>query len=67
VGYTTISGDLKTVDGLQNFLDYSIGVSREFGPATIGLSYVDTDGNAEDNFGADLAEDKILLTIGFGG
>ncbi|GAB3740353.1 TorF family putative porin [Silanimonas algicola] len=67
VGYTTISGDLKRVDGLQNFADYSVGVSREFGPATVALSYVNTDGNAEDNFGPDLAEDKFLLTIGFGG
>lgn len=61
LGYTTIGGPL------ENFLDYSVGVSRAFGPATVGLSYVGTDGNAEDNFGPDLADDKVLLTIGFGG
>ena len=61
VGYTTIGGPAK------NYLDYSVGVSRAFGPATVALSYVGTDGNAEDNFGADNSEDKVLLTIGFGG
>ena len=61
LGYTTATGPI------ENFLDYSVGVSRAFGPATISLSYVGTDDNAEENFGADLAEDKVLLTIGFGG
>jgi len=61
LGYTTATGPI------ENFLDYSVGVSRAFGPATIGLSYVGTDDNAEENFGPDLAEDKLLLTIGFGG
>lgn len=61
VGYTTIGGPA------ENYLDYSIGVSREFGPATVALSYVNTDSNAEDNFGPDNTEDKILLTIAFGG
>jgi len=61
LGYTTVAGPI------ENFLDYSVGVSREFGPATVGLSYVGTDGNAEDNFGPDLSEDKVLLTVGFGG
>jgi uncharacterized protein (TIGR02001 family) len=61
LGYTTIGGSL------ENFFDYSVGVSRAFGPATVTLSYVGSDGNAEDNFGPDLSEDKVLLTIGFGG
>ena len=61
IGYTTVGGPL------ENYLDYSVGVSREFGPATVSLSYVDTDSSAENNFGPDNAEDKILLTIGFGG
>jgi len=61
IGYTTIGGPL------ENYLDYSIGVSRVFGPATIALSYVGTDDSAEANFGDDLSEDKVLLTIGFGG
>lgn len=62
VGYTTIDGPLYA-----NYADYSVGVSREFGPATVSLSYVGTSANAEENFGDDLSEDKILLTIGFGG
>jgi hypothetical protein len=42
-------------------------VSRAFCPATVALSYVGTDSEGEDNFGADLSEDKFLLTVGFGG
>ncbi len=61
IGYSTIAGPL------ENFVDYSLGVSRVFGPATVALSYIGTNGSAEDNFGDDLTEDKILLTIGFGG
>ncbi len=61
VGYTTIAGPL------ENYVDYSIGVSRAFGPATVSLGYVGTNGAAEDNFGPDNSEDKVLLTIGFGG
>jgi uncharacterized protein (TIGR02001 family) len=61
LGYTTATGPI------ENFLDYSVGVSRAFGPATVSLSYVGTDDNAEDNFGRDLAEDKFLLTVGFSG
>ena len=52
---------------LENFIDFSVGVSRAFGPATVALSYVGTDSEGEDNFGPDLSEDKFLLTVGFGG
>lgn len=62
MGYTTIDGPLY-----DNYADYSVGVSRAFGPATVSLSYVGTSANAESNFGSDAAEDKVLLTIGFGG
>ena len=67
VGYTTIHGDLKTVGGLENFVDYNVGVSRAFGPATVSLGYVGTNGAAEDNFGPDNSENKVLLTVGFSG
>lgn len=61
VGYTTIQGP---EDG---YLDYSVGVNRDFGPANISLNYVDTDNNAEDLFGEDNSEDRVVLTVSFGG
>lgn len=62
VGYTTVEGST-----LEDYADYSLGVSRAFGPATVSLNYVNTSSDAEVNFGPDLSEDKILLTIGFEG
>lgn len=61
IGYTTIGGPL------DNYVDYGLGVSRAFGPATVTLSYIGTSNAAEEIFNEDMAEDKILLTIGFGG
>ena len=61
VGYTTVEGP---EDG---YLDYSVGANRDFGPVNIGLSYVGTDGTAEDLFGDDNTEDKVVLTFSVGG
>ncbi len=61
VGYTTVEGP---EDG---YLDYSVGANRDFGPVNIGLNYVGTDGTAEDLFGKDNAEDKVVLTFSVGG
>lgn len=64
IGYTTLDNDLTSEDG---YLDYSIGANRDFGPVNIGLGYVGTDNNAEDVFGKDNAEDKVVLTFSVGG
>jgi uncharacterized protein (TIGR02001 family) len=61
LGYTTVEGP---EDG---YLDYSVGANRDFGPVNIGLSYVGTDGTAEDLFGDDNTEDKVVLTFSVGG
>lgn len=61
VGYTSNSG------GIDDYMDYSIGLSRDFGPVNASLSYVGTDGNAEDLFGEDNAEDKFVLAFSVGG
>lgn len=60
-GWTSIAGPL------ENYFDYGISLSRSFGPATVSLGYVASSSGAESNFGRDAAEDKVLLTIGFGG
>ena len=61
IGYTAVDGPY------ENYVDYRIGLSRAFGPATFGLGYVGTNGAAERNFDADATENKILLTIDFEG
>ncbi len=61
LGYTTVQG---TEDG---YLDYSVGVNRDFGPVNIGLGYIGTDSSGEDLFGEDNAEDKFVLTFAIGG
>jgi uncharacterized protein (TIGR02001 family) len=60
-GWTSIAGPL------ENYFDYGISLSRSFGPATVSLGYVTSSDGAETNFGRDASEDKVLLTIGFGG
>ncbi|MFN8902377.1 MAG: TorF family putative porin [Lysobacteraceae bacterium] len=60
-GWTQIGGPL------EDYFDYGVSVSRAVGPATVALGYVASSSNARDNFGRDLAEDKVLLTLGFGG
>jgi hypothetical protein len=64
LGYTTVDEDLSSEDG---YLDYSIGVNRDFGPVNIGLGYIGTDNSAENLFGKDNAEDKFVLTFAIGG
>ncbi len=61
LGYTTVEGP---EDG---YLDYSVGANRDFGPVNIGLGYVGTDNTAEDLFGNDNTEDKVVLTFSIGG
>jgi uncharacterized protein (TIGR02001 family) len=61
LGYTTVQGP---EDG---YLDYSVGANRDFGPVNIGLGYVGTDNTAEDLFGNDNTEDRVVLTFSVGG
>lgn len=64
LGYTTVDSDLAPENG---YMDYSIGVNRDFGPVNIALGYVGTDSNGETLFGEDNAEDKFVLTFAVGG
>ena len=61
LGYTTVQGP---EDG---YMDYSVGVNRDFGAANVALGYIGTDSSGEDLFGEDNAEDKFVLTVAFGG
>lgn len=64
LGYTTVDNAVSSEDG---YLDYSIGVNRDFGPVNIGLGYIGTDNSGESIFGEDNAEDKFVLTFAVGG
>lgn len=60
VGYSTFGDEVA-----ENYADWSLGVSRAFGPATVGLSYHGTNSRGETNFG-ELADDRIVLSVTFG-
>lgn len=61
-GYTTFSSST----GFENYQDWSIGVSREFGPVTAALGYYDTNSDGTYNFG-EIADDRFVLTFSIGG
>ena len=62
LGYQTWDKDL----GLKDYTNYSLGVSRAFGPVTAKLGWYGTDNNGTDNFG-NLAGDRVFLSFGIGG
>lgn len=59
LGWSTFGNDL----GLRDYMDWSLGVSRDFGPINASLRYHGTDNRGRDNFGRDAAEDKLVLTF----
>lgn len=61
VGYSTF----EDKDVARNYADWSLGVSRAFGPATVGLTYHGTNGNGDYNFGR-TADDRVVLSVSFG-
>lgn len=60
VGYNTFKEEVA-----EDYLDWTVGVSRAFGPATVGLSYVGTNSRGEYNFG-EAADDRVVLSVSFG-
>ena len=61
VGYSTFED--ATV--AKSYVDWSLGVSRAVGPATVGLTYHGTNNNGEYNFG-EAGDDRIVLSVSFG-
>ena len=56
----------KTSDALgDDYVDYTVGVSRSWGLFTAALGYYGTDGSGTDMFG-DLADDRFVLTLSVG-
>ena len=52
--------------GLEDYMDWSVGINRDFGPVNAAIGYYDTDGEGDFNFG-DAADDRIVLTFSIGG
>lgn len=58
VGLSTWGNDV----GLKDYVDWSFGVSRQFGPVNASLMYTGTDGDGGYNFGK-TADDSLTLTF----
>lgn len=63
VGYSRF-GRGVLADGSTRYLDWSLGLSRDFGPISAALTYHDTNGKGEDLFGY-LAESRVSLGVVF--
>lgn len=49
--------------GPDSYMDYSIGVSTAIAGVDVGLSYIDTDNDAEDLFGSSVTDGRVVLSI----
>jgi len=67
VGYTFGDGpdDFTDDSGLREYVDYSIGLNRSFGPVDADLRYVDTDlgGGLEVSNGAGTNDDRVIFSL----
>ena len=60
-------GYSKFSEGTGDYTDWSLGLSRQFGPVEIDLTYHDTDGSYVDEFYPDGASNAVVLSFNFGG
>lgn len=60
---------LSTFDsatGYEDYMDWTVSLSRDFGPVNAALGYHGTDSDGEFNFG-EIADDRFVLTFSIGG
>ena len=55
-------GDAYDTAATDAYTDWSVGVSKDVAGVTLGLSWIGTDGNGEDNFG-DVADGTFVFTV----
>lgn len=55
-------GDAYDTATTDAYTDWSLGIGKDVAGVTLGLSWVGTDGDGEDNFGG-VAEDTVVLTV----
>jgi len=70
LGYTHFaSGVFFSEDGIttrgESYTDYSLALSRDFGPVSASLAYHDTDNAGEGLFGT-LADSRAVLSVSYG-
>lgn len=63
VGLSTFDSAL----GLEDYMDFSIGISRGFGPGTATLRFHAVDSDGRVNWGRDIGEDKLVFTYSIEG
>ena len=51
---------------VEDYTDYSLSLSRDFGPVNASLGYYGTNDDGDTNFGA-TADDRLVLTFSIGG
>lgn len=60
---STNSGAAFLSNGEDSYVDYSVGVSKEYAGVEWGLSYVGTDLDERDYFGTDLGDGTVVFSI----
>jgi uncharacterized protein (TIGR02001 family) len=50
-------------DNADGYIDYSVGISKDFAGVTWDLSYIGTDLDEDEYFGTDLGNDSVVFTI----
>jgi len=63
VGVNEFDEELFLSDGADSYVDYSVGVSKDYAGVTWGLSYVGTDLDEDEVFGEDWGDDSVVFTI----
>ncbi len=58
IGYSFLSRNVG-----EDYMDYVVGVSRDFGSVGVSLDYFGTDSNGRDNYG-ETADGRLVLTAG---
>ncbi len=62
VGHSTFGSST----GYEDYSDFSVGVTRDFGPVNVAVGYYGTDSAGDDNFG-DTADNRFVVTFSIGG
>ena len=65
VGYSRFAAGSIT-DSSESYMDWSLGLSRDFGPISAALTYHDTSSDAEYLFNQDWVGSRVVLGLSFG-
>lgn len=63
VGMNEFDDELFLSDGADSYVDYSVGVSKDYAGVTWGLAYVGTDLDEKEYFDTELGDDAVVFSI----